>query len=110
VPQPLVLHFGTNSPAVRLQDRRRLEKLAAQVRTHPALKLKIDGHADRTGREDFNEKLSVTRASAVRQALVDAGVPASRLTSRGFGSAQPLPGSDKRENWHRNRRVEVRVE
>jgi outer membrane protein OmpA-like peptidoglycan-associated protein len=109
-PPGLTLHFGTNSPAVRPQDRQRLKKLADQVRAHPALKVQISGHADRSGREDFNDKLSAARASAVTQALVDAGVAAARLTSRGFGSSQPLPGSEKREYWYRNRRVEVRVE
>ena len=109
-PGPLVLHFGINSAAVRPADRRRLTKLAAELRGRRELHVQIGGHADRTGQEDFNEKLSIARASAVRQALIAEGVSAAKLTSRGFGSTEPVPGSEKRESWYRNRRVEVRVE
>jgi outer membrane protein OmpA-like peptidoglycan-associated protein len=73
----------------------------------------IEGHTDAIGTDAYNQGLSERRALAVRSALVDHGLPLSRLNVRGFGKSHPVApnqrpdGSDDPEGRQRNRRVEV---
>ncbi|HET9505902.1 MAG TPA: OmpA family protein [Hymenobacter sp.] len=80
-----------------------LDRLAADLRAAPALRLRIAGHTDRLGEPGKNQVLSEQRAEAVQAYLVKAGVPAARLEAAGYGDTRPLhPSPDVR-----NRRVEV---
>ena len=80
-----------------------LDRLVADLRAAPALRLRIAGHTDRLGEPGKNQVLSEQRAEAVRAYLVKAGVAAARLEAVGYGDSRPLhPSPDVR-----NRRVEV---
>ncbi len=80
-----------------------LDRLAADLRAAPILRLRIAGHTDRLGEPGKNQVLSEQRAEAVKAYLVKAGVPAARLEAIGYGDTRPLhPSPDVR-----NRRVEV---
>lgn len=67
----------------------------------------IEGHTDSRGDEAMNMQLSRERADAVRLFLIDAGVPADRLTSVGKGEAAPIASNDTPEGRANNRRVEI---
>ena len=69
----------------------------------------IAGHTDDLGGVAYNQALSEKRANAVRQALVDLGVPPERLQSRGYGLSRPVTKLTDDESRQRNRRVEIRV-
>tara|TARA_B100000787_G_scaffold167531_1_gene154480 strand:+ start:7835 stop:9208 length:1374 start_codon:yes stop_codon:yes gene_type:complete len=69
----------------------------------------IEGHTDSTGSSALNDKLSAKRAAAVRDYLVENGVDASRLDSKGFGEANPIDSNDTRAGRTNNRRVELKV-
>ena len=80
-----------------------LNRLAEALKARPALKLRVAGHTDKLGEPEKNLALSEQRAEAVKAYLVQTGVSAERLSSVGYGDAQPLyPSPDAR-----NRRVEV---
>jgi OOP family OmpA-OmpF porin len=68
----------------------------------------VEGHTDNTGSDAYNQALSVRRANAVLKYLVDAGVPASRLSAQGFGESQPVADNDTAEGRAQNRRVVLR--
>jgi outer membrane protein OmpA-like peptidoglycan-associated protein len=70
-------------------------------------RLRIAGHTDATGDDTVNTQLSADRAAAVRQALLDRGIPADMLEAQGFGSAQPIDGYAPTHGI--NRRVEAVV-
>lgn len=70
-------------------------------------KLRIAGHTDATGDDAVNTQLSADRAAAVRQALIDRGVPADMLEAEGFGSSQLIDGYAPTHGI--NRRVEAVV-
>jgi outer membrane protein OmpA-like peptidoglycan-associated protein len=76
---------------------------------YPNVTTSVRGHTDDTGDPAANKKLSADRAAAVQQALVARGVPASRITSEGFGAEQPIASNDSEEGRARNRRVELMV-
>jgi outer membrane protein OmpA-like peptidoglycan-associated protein len=68
----------------------------------------IEGHTDSVGKDDYNLKLSQARADAVRKYLLDKGVAAARLESRGFGETQPVADNTTAEGRAQNRRVVLR--
>jgi outer membrane protein OmpA-like peptidoglycan-associated protein len=71
--------------------------------------LSIEGHTDSTGDPELNLPLSEARAAAVKSYLESKGVAPGRLTSKGFGSTQPLDSNDTEEGRAKNRRVEFKV-
>ena len=71
--------------------------------------MKIEGFTDNTGSSEFNEKLSLDRAKAVRKMLVTRGIEPSRITAEGRGSASPVSSNDDDDGRAKNRRVEVSV-
>jgi outer membrane protein OmpA-like peptidoglycan-associated protein len=84
-----------------------LKQVAAGLEKNPNLKLEIDGYTDSVGDAAHNLDLSKRRAEAVRSVLVSQfGVDAARLTSNGFGAAQPVGSNDSPEGRAQNRRVE----
>lgn len=66
------------------------------------------GYTDLSGKADFNMRLSLKRAEAVRKALIAAGVPADRLSAEGRGKTDPLVPTKDGTREPQNRRVVVR--
>jgi choice-of-anchor C domain-containing protein len=87
-----------------------LEALAALLAKRSTSTLAIEGHTDSVGSAQSNRRLSENRANAVRQWLVAKGIPASRITTQGFGSSAPVATNDTADGRQKNRRVEVRVQ
>jgi outer membrane protein OmpA-like peptidoglycan-associated protein len=71
--------------------------------------LKIDGHTDNVGNDDFNMKLSDGRAASVRKYLISKGIDESRLESEGFGETTPVADNKTATGRSKNRRVEMKV-
>jgi OOP family OmpA-OmpF porin len=103
------VHFDTESAALDATAKGRLDAIAVVLERNPDVEVVIEGHADSRGPEDYNMRLSVTRAEAVRAYLSQRGTDASRMTVRGFGESQPVASNDTASGQARNRRVELRV-
>jgi choice-of-anchor C domain-containing protein len=102
--------FDTGESTLRPRATAALGQLAAVIREHPNLPIEIEGHTDSVGTRAYNEQLSLDRAEAVKRWLVANGsVPASRMTTRGFGPTRPVASNDTAEGRQKNRRVEVRL-
>jgi len=86
---------------------RNIAKIATFMRNYPDRTAVIEGHTDSMGEPDFNLNLSRDRAFSVRDALVDAGVSASRLSTEGFGEKLPVASNDNSAGRQENRRVEI---
>jgi outer membrane protein OmpA-like peptidoglycan-associated protein len=77
------------------------------IAQHPEIvKLEVQGHTDDMGTDAFNLHLSQERADAVRQWLVDAGIPADKLVAKGYGMWKPTADNRVRNGRTRNRRVQ----
>jgi outer membrane protein OmpA-like peptidoglycan-associated protein len=84
-----------------------LDEVADVLQQHNELKVEIQGHTDNVGNAAYNLKLSQARADAVRKYLVGKKhIAADRLTSKGYGSMQPLVSNLTEENRQINRRVQ----
>jgi len=86
---------------------RNIARIAAFMRSYPERQAIIEGHTDSSGEADYNMDLSRKRAFAVRDALVDAGVDASRMSTQGFGETLPVASNDSVVGRQENRRVEI---
>jgi outer membrane protein OmpA-like peptidoglycan-associated protein len=69
-------------------------------------KVRIEGHTDSRGKDDFNMDLSRRRAASVRTFLIQKGVDAGRLESVGYGETKPIASNRTRAGRAKNRRVE----
>lgn len=74
------------------------------------LRYRIEGHTDSTGPVAVNERLSLARAEAVKDALKHLGVPESVMTVAGFAATRPLAPNETPQGRALNRRVEIIVE
>ncbi len=100
-----VVRFNPESAMLRTDTQRRLDEVAATVGEHDLL-LRIDGHTAIAGTEEGRRRLSERRAKNVRDYLVEAGVPADRITElRALGASDPL--TEDRDLQDENRRVEI---
>jgi OOP family OmpA-OmpF porin len=88
----------------------RLDDLAAALKSEPDQRIRLEGNTDNVGTAEFNQELSVSRANAVKDYLVEQGVAADRIDTEGFGKTQPVVENNTVDNRANNRRVEVRVE
>ncbi|MCU1305811.1 MAG: outer membrane protein OmpA/MotB family [Acidobacteriaceae bacterium] len=70
----------------------------------PNLRVLVQGHCDERGSTEYNLTLGDERAAAVKNALVAAGVPASRIDTRTFGKEQPFCTESSEACWQQNRR------
>lgn len=87
-----------------------VDEFAEWMKTNADLKVRIEGHTDSVGKRAYNLKLSDARAASVRRALIERGVPADRITSKGFGPDQPEASNKTVEGRSRNRRVIAAVQ
>lgn len=78
------------------------------LKLNRGLTVEIQGHTDNHGSDSYNLDLSQRRANTVRQHLINNGIAASRLTTRGFGESQPVASNDTDEGRAHNRRVVYR--
>lgn len=99
--------FDTDRARVKRAGREVLESIVSLWERNPEWqRLIIEGHADGTGPEASNQRLSEMRAERVRRALVELGADPDRIEVVGYGSSRPLePGRTERAR-ERNRRVE----
>ena len=86
---------------------RNIGKIAAFMREFPERQAVIEGHTDSMGDDDYNLDLSRSRAFAVRQALIEHGISASRISTQGFGESLPVASNATPSGRQENRRVEI---
>lgn len=84
-----------------------LDEAAKVFEMNPLLKVEVQGNTDNIGTAKYNMKLSMQRANAVLNYLVNKGVDRSRLHARGFGFTRPVASNDTAAGRALNRRVEL---
>jgi outer membrane protein OmpA-like peptidoglycan-associated protein len=85
-----------------------LQKILALLKARPDVKLEVQGHTDNVGGDDYNQKLSDSRANAVLEWLRAKGIAADRLTAHGYGLQVPIADNGSDEGRAKNRRVEIK--
>ena len=99
--------FDTGKYSLRPLAREKLAKVAGIVSGHPGLTLVVEGYTDSVGGDDYNQRLSEQRGGAVRDYLMQEGMAAGAVTSKGFGKDQPVASNETAQGRQQNRRVEI---
>ncbi|HYK91306.1 MAG TPA: OmpA family protein [Acidobacteriota bacterium] len=98
--------FDTGSDVLKPESGPELRNILQLLQGDPKLRFAIEGHTDNQGGPNINGPLSERRAAAVKTWLVQQGIDASRLTSKGFGDSKPIDTNATAEGRANNRRVE----
>ncbi|MDZ7805337.1 OmpA family protein [Thiohalophilus sp.] len=99
--------FDTSKAELRDSSINSLKKLADFLKAYPERTAVIEGYTDSTGESSFNQSLSEKRAMAVRDSLLNMGVDRNRISTRGFGEANPVATNTTAAGRQSNRRVEI---
>ena len=84
-----------------------MDRVALLLKEKTTKSVSLEGHTDSIGSENANLVLSVARATAVRQALLERQVPEGRITAVGYGLSKPIAPNDSEAGRRLNRRVEI---
>ena len=104
------IYFETDSAVIQPRSYPIVDIVATTLLGNPQLTLvEIQGHADERGADDYNIRLTRDRAAAVLEALVERGVPRSRIRSAGYGERCPVDDAHTPAAWEQNRRVEFKI-
>jgi peptidoglycan-associated lipoprotein len=103
------IHFGLDQFELSPEARTSLASKAEIMRGSPNVTLRIAGHADERGSDEYNLALSKRRAAEARRFLMQQGVDSTRLETVGFGEEQPLDAGATEPAWAMNRRAEFSV-
>ena len=104
-----MINFDYDQASVRSADQETLDRKAAILIANPGVKLRISGHADERGSDEYNLALGNRRAAAAKRYLENKGVEGSRIEVVSYGEERPLnPGSDETA-YAQNRRDEFEV-
>lgn len=105
-----VLHFANGKAELGPDARVAIQKVADGLKAYPGdYSLVVSGHTSAVGGRALNKTLSRLRADSVAKVLIDAGIPASRVSTVGFGPDKPIADNATKEGAAKNRRVEIDV-
>jgi len=100
------IHFDVGKATIKLESMGVINEIGSLMKKHPEVNFSVEGHTDGDGDESSNQKLSEARAFSVKNALVELGIDASRLETKGFGESKPVSDNTTPEGKTNNRRVE----
>lgn len=104
------VYFETASATIQEVSYPLLDDVALIIQDNPLAEMvQIEGHTDARGSASYNKDLSERRAASVRQYLIDAGIEADRLVSKGFGEEYPIDPREEPEAYDLNRRVDFYI-
>lgn len=106
---PSGILFATNSSTLQQSAKSDILRLSKILNKYKDTNVLIEGHTDSDGTDEYNQKLSERRASAVADFASSNGVDPSRLETHGYGESQPVAPNDTPADKQKNRRVEIAV-
>jgi len=102
-----LIFFNFDSSTLKKESYTALDEAVKILKSSSELSFVIEGHTDNVGSEAYNLALSKRRAASVRRYFISKGIPASRISSAGYGEVQPIDTNDTEEGRAKNRRVKI---
>jgi outer membrane protein OmpA-like peptidoglycan-associated protein len=104
------VYFSSGRATIQRRSYGLLDDIAAVLNQYPAIKkVRVEGHTDSQGNDDYNMRLSQDRAQAVVDYLASHGVEADRLVAKGFGETKPIADNGTSDGRAKNRRVAITI-
>lgn len=104
------VYFAYDKYELRPEDQSVVEQDAAFLKSHPEMKVVIGGHCDDRGSEEYNLSLGENRAGALKKALINAGLDASRAKTISYGEEKPFCTEETEACWQQNRRDHLKLD
>jgi peptidoglycan-associated lipoprotein len=98
------IYFDYDKSDIRASDQATIQADASFLQQHPNISFTVEGHCDERGSTEYNLALGDNRASAVKNALVSAGVSADRVKTVSYGKEKPFCTEHNEQCWQQNRR------
>ena len=106
-PGPFLVFFDWDKSLITAEGAQILDRAAEQYAATGQTSIALAGHADKSGKDDYNVRLSQRRADAVKAYMATKGVPDSVITTEAFGESRPLVDTADGVREPQNRRVEI---
>ncbi len=104
------IKFDFNKAIIKPESYPILDEAADILKTHPDIKVELQGHTDSVGSDAYNLKLSDARAKSVRDYMIQKhNIDASRLSAQGYGERKPIGDNRTKEGRNQNRRVDFHI-
>lgn len=110
--EPLILEnieFAIDSSHFDIQQSSQIDKVISILKDNPGFYLSLVGYTDDSGDKKKNFDLSLARAEAVKQYIIEKGIEGERIFCNGLGDAFPLASNATTEGRSHNRRVEFTI-
>ena len=98
------VYFDYDNAVIRGDQQAAIQADAEFLKQHPDIKFTVEGHCDERGSTEYNLALGDNRASAVKNALVQAGVSADNIKTISYGKEKPFCTESNEQCWQQNRR------
>jgi outer membrane protein OmpA-like peptidoglycan-associated protein len=108
-PFSYTLYFNSATTDLTPQSRASLNEVRQKIKGFPAAQVTVIGHTDRVGTPESNDALSLKRAGAVREMLIQIGIARDAIEVVGRGEREPLVATPDGRPEERNRRVEIKL-
>jgi len=104
-----MIHFDYDKSNIRSDDMGTLDQKVAILQANPELRIRIGGHCDERGSDEYNLALGNRRAQSAKQYLVSHGIDAGRIETQSWGEERPLVDGHDESAWSQNRRDEFEI-
>src|SRR5437867_5167069 len=104
-----MIHFDYDKALIRGGDAAVLDTKVSILQANPGLRIRISGHCDERGSDEYNLALGNRRATASKQYLVSHGIDGSRIETVSYGEERPIAQGHDEDAWAQNRRDEFEI-
>lgn len=104
-----MIHFDFDRSNIRAGDAAVLDSKIPLLQANPAVRIRISGHCDERGSDEYNLALGNRRAASAKRYLVNQGIDASRIDIVSYGEERPMAMGSDEEAWAQNRRAEFEI-
>ena len=104
------IYFDVDKDAIKTKSKPTLDAAVKVLKEFPDVNVEVSGHTDADGDRQHNVDLSQRRADSVKKYLVDQGLNAARITTRGAGPDAPIADNNTKAGKAKNRRIEFKLQ
>jgi len=104
-PEDSIVYFDYNTHLLTQDASETIRLHVDFIKNNPDFSITLEGHADARGTEQYNQKLGIERAEAIRSVLVSEGISKDKINVRSLGETQPAVSGDNDLAWQSNRRA-----
>jgi peptidoglycan-associated lipoprotein len=103
------IYFDYDKDDIRDDQRATIDAKVPLLTANPALRIRIAGHTDNRGSDEYNLALGQRRSASAKRYLVSRGIAENRIETVSFGEERPAAAGENEAAWARNRRDEFEI-